>query len=72
MAQWYYRKITVVIGLLTLGPLAFPLLWKSPEYNLFWKILLTVAFTGLTVYLTAMTWRAFNSVWDELKKLGLI
>jgi succinate dehydrogenase hydrophobic anchor subunit len=72
MVKWYYRLSSVIVALLVFGPLAFPLLWKSPEYNLFWKVLLTVAFTAMAVYLAIATWKIGVSVWNELKSLGLI
>ena len=71
-AKWYYRKTSVMVALLLLGPAAFPLLWKSSEYHRFWKIFLTVAFTLLTGFLIIGTWKTYTSVWDEMKKAGLI
>lgn len=72
MAKWYYKKMPVITSLLLVGPFAFPLLWKSSEFSLFWKIFLTGALTFLTVYCVIFTWKAYTAVWDDLKKAGLI
>jgi len=57
--KWYYKKISVLIALVSFGPLAYPLLWKSPDFNFFWKIFLTVFFTALTVYLIVVSWEMY-------------
>jgi hypothetical protein len=72
MIQWYYRKWPVLLALLLLGPLAFPLLWKSAEYTRFWKIFLTAVFAFLTVYFLVLTVITYKAVWNEMKKAGLI
>jgi hypothetical protein len=59
-------------ALLLLGPFAFPLLWKSPAFNRFWKIALTVVFTALTVYLLWGTGEIIKYVLKEAKQLQLI
>lgn len=43
------------MALILLGPFAFPVLWKSPHFNSFWKIVLTLAFTALTFWFIQIT-----------------
>ena len=71
--KWYYGIATVLAALfVVLGPLAFPLLWKSPRFNLFWKIFLTVFVSGLTVALVAGSWHTYTSLMDRLRAIGII
>ncbi|MDP3921677.1 MAG: hypothetical protein Q8R76_12840 [Candidatus Omnitrophota bacterium] len=71
--KWYYGIVTVLAALfLVLGPLAFPLLWKSPCFNRFWKIFLTVFVSGLTIALMAGSWHTFNTLMEKLREYGVI
>ena len=70
--KWYYGVGAVLFSLFLLGPLGFPLLWKSPRFNLFWKITLTVIFLAATYYACAVTWQAFSGLIDQIKSLGLV
>ena len=54
--KWYYGIVWVLLALIGLGPFGFPLLWKSPQFNLTWKVLLTILVTAGTVYLIAASW----------------
>ena len=70
--KWYYSVASVFVALFLLGPLAFPLLWKSPRFSLTWKILLTVIITAATVYCIAATWNIIRFVLEEFKRAGLM
>ncbi len=48
----YYRRWFVLLMLFAaLGPLAIPLLWRSPHFSVGWKAILTVAVLALTAVL---------------------
>ena len=65
--KWYYSIPAVLIALfLLLGPFAFPLLWKSPRFNLTWKILLTAAVAAMTYYIIAGFWHLIRVTVDAL------
>ena len=50
--RWYHSVWFVVLMLfVVMGPLAFPLLWKSPRFSLAAKIVLTAAVSALTVWI---------------------
>ena len=50
--RWYHSVWFVVLMLfVVMGPLAFPLLWKSPRFSLAAKIALTVVVVAFTVWL---------------------
>ena len=73
--KWYYGVVWVLLALIGLGPFGFPLLWKSPQFSLTWKVLLMVLVTAGTVYLIAASWEIYALLIREitaLKKQGLI
>ncbi len=67
--RWYLSVPSVLAGLIFLGPLAFPLLWKSPSFNRFWKIFLTFAVIAATVYMLMGTWKIVEYVIQEFEKI---
>lgn len=69
---WFLKWWTVVVLLLAIGPFAFPFLWKSRDFNLFWKIILTALFVVLTIVLTWGTWETVKIVLQKFKDLGLM
>ena len=70
--KWYLKWWTVIALLLTIGPFGFPFLWKSKDFNFFWKFFLTFIFTALTVVLSWGTWAAVKTVIQQFKDLGLM
>lgn len=45
---WYQRKLVIVLSLLSVGPLALPLVWIHPRLKWYLKLYITVAVIGLT------------------------
>ncbi len=70
--QWYYTIPSVIFALLLFGPFAFPLLWRSSQFNKAWKIGLTISVSALTFYLIYVTWYSVAWIFGELKGQGLI
>lgn len=58
--KWYYRPWFVIFMLVFfLGPLGLPLVYKSPRFNLRWKIGLTLL---MLVYVWSLTWGTIEIV----------
>ena len=49
--KWRYTKWGVLVILGTIGPFGLYVLWKSPEFNAFWKWILTMITLALTLSL---------------------
>lgn len=45
---WYFKTVVVVIALLSVGPLALPMVWWHPRLRASWKVLISAAVVGLT------------------------
>jgi hypothetical protein len=56
--KWYYSVPFVLLMLfVAAGPLAFPLLWKSPRFGFTSKIVLTIVVTLLTIVLLWVSYK---------------
>ena len=47
---WYFRTSIIVIALLSVGPLALPMVWFHPRYRMRTKVVVTVITIVLTYY----------------------
>jgi len=64
--KWYYRPIPVLVLLfIVIGPFALPLLYKSPHFSKFWKVLLTILVVIFTCYLI---WASIK-IWDRMSEV---
>ena len=70
--KWYLRWWGVLVWLATVGPFGLPFLWKSKDFNLFWKWVLTLAIVVLTIVLSWSTWVMIKAVLNQLRLSGLI
>ena len=68
-SKWYHSVPAVIVGLLLLGPFGFSLLWKSPSFNFFWKIVLTVLVLVMTYYMMAGTAQVVEYLLHEMQDL---
>ena len=41
--KWYFKTSTLVIAILSIGPLALPLAWFNPRFSLKAKVIISVA-----------------------------
>ena len=66
------RWAVLVLLFAALGPLAFPVLWRSPKFSRAWKVFLTVLVLIFTVVIVLVLWYAINRFVDALREAGLI
>jgi hypothetical protein len=59
---WYFRTGFIVIALLSVGPLALPLLWWRPNTSPQWKI-------GLTLGILALSWLFYLVTMESLRAI---
>ncbi len=68
--KWYYQPWVVILLLFfVLGPLGLPFVYKSPKFNKFWKIILTIAMVFYTIYLIEATIKVAGEVMKEVAQL---
>ena len=70
--KWYFRPVPVLVLLfVVIGPFALPLLYKSPHFNKFWKVLLTIVVVIFTCYLiwaSIKIWKRMSEVIKEVTR----
>lgn len=72
---WYFRTATLVIALLSIGPLALPLVWWHPKMEIWIKVAITLVTLIATWYLYLGTMAALENLNEQFKQLresGLI
>ena len=60
--KWYFSNPCILLALLTVGPLALPLVWFRPGTSRGWKI-------GLTMGVIALTWILYVTTMDSIRFL---
>ncbi len=65
---WYYRTSFLVLLLLSVPPLALPLVWLRPKLHPVWKVVITLAVAGFC-WLTYVAFKGFVSQFDEATKM---
>lgn len=59
---WYFGTTFIVIALLSVGPLALPLIWWRPRTSLAWKV-------GLTIAILACSWGLYQLMLESLRSI---
>ena len=71
-AKWYQSTATIVLALLTLGPLALPMVWTSRRYSLTVKIIITVVVLGVTISLCCAMMGMYRYIINQVQSLGIM
>jgi len=69
--KWYFSTFVVVVGLLSVGPFALPLVWLHPHYKKITKIILTIVIIGFSIWGYFITRDLYINLMQQLKALGL-
>ncbi len=59
---WYFGKSFIVIAVLSVGPLALPLIWWRPQTTRAWKI-------GLTIVILVLSWILFRTTMESIRTI---
>jgi purine-cytosine permease-like protein len=59
---WYFKTYWLVIALVCVGPLALPMLWINPRFNLRNKLIITFVVIVLSYYLTVVIIKSLGSI----------
>ncbi len=67
-SRWFHSSWFVLVMLFfVLGPLGLPLLWKSPRFTPWAKVMLTVAVLLYTVWLLQLSGAIIQKSLDQLQ-----
>jgi len=70
--KWYFSTGTLVIALLSVGPLALPLVWFNRRYKPITKLVLTAVVILLSLLVYIAIRRLYLQSVEQMKELGLI
>jgi hypothetical protein len=59
---WYFRKSTIILAFLCVGPLMLPLIWWRPQTTRAWK-------TGFTIAILLVSWLLYQATVESLRTL---
>ena len=59
---WYFRKSVIILALLSVGPLALPMIWWHPQMSRAWKI-------GLTIGILLLSWFLYQATMESIRSL---
>lgn len=69
--KMYQSTGALILALLTVGPLAIPLIWTNPRYSKMVKTLLTVGILGVTVWLGWAVYHTMTRTLEQVRAMGL-
>jgi len=67
--KWYFRSPILVIALLSIGPLALPLVWFNPRHSRTNKIIISAIVIIFSYYLFKMTMTLLRSLNEYYKMI---
>ena len=68
--KWYYSTSAIVIGLIVIGPLAIPLVWRNPKYKVITKVIITIVVIAVTICLCYLVGNMYRELIKEVDALG--
>lgn len=70
--KWYYTNSAIVIGLVTLGPLALPLVWKNPNYKVPVKFIITIVVIVATIWMCYLMGAMYQQWIKQINEMTLM
>ena len=67
--KWYEKPSVILLAVIVLGPLAIPLIWRSPVLSKWIKWSATVALIVLTIWFLKCSASLYQTLIKELAKL---
>jgi hypothetical protein len=69
--KWYHSTKAVILAFLILGPLALPLVWTNPHYNLTVKVVVSIAMVVVTILLCYAMVAMYQYMINQIEALGI-
>ncbi len=69
--KWYHSTAAVVIALLSLGPLALPLVWIHPRYKPAVKVAVTIGTIVASILMYYATFGIYHNLLKQIEALGV-
>ncbi|MDA3799103.1 MAG: zinc ribbon domain-containing protein [Kiritimatiellae bacterium] len=67
--DWKFKKSTVIIAFLCIGPFALPLIWYHPKMSFNQKVIATLIILLITYVLCIIMWLSIQNILEYYKQL---
>ena len=73
--KWYHSTSAIIVGLLTLGPFALPLVWANQKYKPITKVIISIVVLVVTIWagieLYKLTVQSMQDAIKQMHDLGM-
>jgi hypothetical protein len=69
--KWHQSNLTIFLAMLTMGPLALPMVWMNKRYRLLSKVIVTVLVLGGSFGLGYGAVKIYQGIFDQLRAMGI-
>lgn len=69
---WFFGTTVIVVAVLSVGPLALPLVWCHPRLSILWKIIISLGVIVMTWLLYIWMVQTMKTLQEQLKMLDHI
>jgi len=67
--KWYLKPVMVAIAILAVGPFAIPLVWMSPAFKKWLKVVITALLVLLTIWIFNTSVALYRTLKSEMQSL---
>jgi len=67
--DWKFKKTTIVVAFLCIGPFALPLIWYHPKMSFNKKVIVTLIILLITYGLCIIMWACIQNIMELYKPL---
>lgn len=67
--KWYLKPVAIIVAILAVGPFAIPVIWISPAFKRWQKIVITILLLLLTLWLVRTSAGMVESFKQRMQEL---
>lgn len=64
LIKWHHKTSVIILAVLTVGPLALPMIIWNPHYSVRTKVIVSVALLVMTYYMGAFLMSSYHTLRD--------
>lgn len=71
--KWYFKRSSLIVGFICVGPLILPLVWSNPRFSGKRKAIISAVVVILSLLLAVLTFnslKSINNYYQEISKLS--
>ena len=68
--KWYLKPVAIVVAILIAGPFAIPMVWVTPAFKKWHKIVITILLILLTIWMIQGVVAAYKLILANMRQLS--